>query len=136
MPKIQSSEGGGAGKTQEQGRDIAVGAREWMRCNQETQALLNTLPKEQWLKVHYEDLCLHTHETLDKVLNFIGVDASKKRLDFKSVEHHVVGNGMRLDASDEIKLDDRWKTELSLEEIEIFEQVAGDFQRQLGYRDE
>lgn len=131
-PKLR---GGGAGKTQEQGRNIAVGAKEWVRCNQETQALLKTLPKEQWMKVHYEDICTNTNETLDKVFNFLGVDPTKKRLDFKSVEHHVLGNGMRLDASDEIKLDDRWREELTAEELATFNSVAGVLHRQLGYGD-
>lgn len=131
-PKLR---GGGSGGTQEQGRDITIGAREWVRCNQETQALLKTLSSDQWIKVHYEDLCTNTIVTLDKIFSFLDVDPTKKRLDFKSVEHHVVGNGMRLDASDEIKLDDRWREELSSDELDQFKSVAGDLHSQLGYED-
>lgn len=129
-PKLR---GGGAGKTQEQGRSVATGAHEWVRCNQETEALLATMPKDRWMKVHYEDVCNQTESTLDSIFSFIGVDPSKKRLDFKTVEHHVVGNGMRLDSSETIKLDDRWKLGLSAEELAMFETIAGDYQRNLGY---
>ncbi len=125
--------GGGAGKTQEHGRGVRQGAHEWVRCNQETEAILATIPKNNWIKVHYEDICNNTEATLNNIFNFTGVDPNKKRLDFKSVEHHVIGNGMRLDDSEEIKLDERWKEQLSDEELAIFEQVAGEYHRKLGY---
>jgi hypothetical protein len=129
-PKMR---GGGIGKAREKGRNIDKGAHEWVRCNQEAQALLATMDKSKWIKVHYEDMCNDTENTLDKVFEFIGVDPTKKRLDFKGVEHHVVGNGMRLDDSDVIKLDDRWRTELTEEELNRFNAVAGEFAHSIGY---
>ncbi|MGJ8581480.1 MAG: sulfotransferase [Psychromonas sp.] len=129
-PKLR---GGGAGKTQEQGRGIQVGAHEWVRCNQETEAVLATMSKHNWIQVHYEDICNNTEETLDTLFNFIGVDPNKKRLDFKTVEHHVVGNGMRLDDSEVIELDDRWKTLLNEQELQDYYQVTGAYHRKLGY---
>ncbi|MCP4322561.1 MAG: sulfotransferase [Psychromonas sp.] len=128
-PKLR---GGGAGKTQEQGRGIEVGAHEWVRCNQETEAVLATMPKENWMQVHYEDICNSTDKTLDNIFEFIGVDPRKKRLDFKTVEHHVVGNGMRLDDSEVIKLDDRWKDELTADELMIYKRVVGAYHHKLG----
>ena len=129
-PKLR---GGGAGATHEQGRAVSTGAYEWVRCNQETQALVATMPKENWLRIHYEDICNETEATLDEIFRFIGVEPSQKRLDFKSVEHHVVGNGMRLDSSETISLDERWKTQLTDTELTDFEQIAGAYQRNLGY---
>ncbi|WP_137297673.1 sulfotransferase [Psychromonas sp. SP041] len=129
-PKLR---GGGAGKTQEHGRGIEVGAHEWVRCNQETEAVLATMPKEKWIQVHYEDICNNTEQTLDNIFEFIGVDPIKKRLDFKTVEHHVVGNGMRLDDSEVIKLDDRWKTQLSDTELAKFYEIAGPYHKKMGY---
>ena len=129
-PKLR---GGGAGKTQEKGRGVEVGAHEWVRCNQETEAVLATMPKENWMQVHYEDVCNNTEQTLDTLFDFIGVDPSKKRLDFKTVEHHVVGNGMRLDDSEEIKLDERWKEQLSDDELAKYFQVTSDYHQKMGY---
>ena len=125
--------GGGAGMTEEEGRSIEVGAHEWVRCNQETEAVLATMPKENWMQVHYEDICNNTEKTLDTLFDFIGVDPSKKRLDFKTVEHHVVGNGMRLDDSEDIKLDDRWKEQLSDDELAKYFQVTSDYHQKMGY---
>ena len=129
-PKLR---GGGSGETQEKGRGITAAAREWVRSNQETEALLATMPKDKWIKVHYEDICNSTEKTLNKIYEFIGVEPDKKRLDFKTVEHHVVGNGMRLDSSEEIKIDDQWKTKLTAEELSEFDAVAGDYLRSMGY---
>ncbi|WP_299659935.1 sulfotransferase [uncultured Psychromonas sp.] len=132
-PKLR---GGGAGATQEHNRGVEVGAHEWVRCNQETEAVLATMPKENWMQVHYEDICNDTVKTLDKLFEFIGVAPSLKRLDFKTVEHHVVGNGMRLDDSEEIKLDDRWKQLLDKNELAIYHQVTGDYHQALGYTEQ
>jgi hypothetical protein len=129
-PKLR---GGGAGKTQEKGRGIEVAANEWIRCNQETESVLATMPKENWIQVHYEDICNNTEQTLNNIFEFIGVDPNKKRLDFKTVEHHVVGNGMRLDDSEVIKLDERWKSELDEDELNYFYQIAGEYHKKMGY---
>jgi len=129
-PKLR---GGGAGKTQEQGRGVLTGAHEWVRCNQEVEALLGTMDDSRWIKVHYEDICKNTEPTLDKLFDFIGVDPSKKRLDFKTAEHHIVGNGMRLDDSEVIQLDDRWKEGLTESDLAEFNQVAGSYQKKMGY---
>ena len=39
--------------------------------------------------------------------------------------HHVVGNGMRLDTTSEVRMDDRWTQVLSDRERQIFEAEAG-----------
>jgi len=129
-PKLR---GGGAGVTQEHNRGVEVGANEWVRCNQETEAVLDTMPNENWMQVKYEDICNNTEQTLDTLFEFIGVDPAKKRLDFKTVEHHVVGNGMRLDDSEVIKLDDRWKTQLNDAELAKFYEVASPYHKKMGY---
>ena len=39
-------------------------------------------------------------------------------------EHHVVGNGMRLDTTSQVSLDERWRLVLTEEELEIFDREA------------
>jgi hypothetical protein len=41
---------------------------------------------------------------------------------------------MRLDSTREIRLDERWKTALGAEDLAVFDRVAGDYNRRLGYR--
>ena len=47
---------------------------------------------------------------------------------------HVLGNGMRLDADKSVRLDERWRTELSREQLAIFDETAGRLNARLGYR--
>jgi hypothetical protein len=61
----------------------------------------------------------------------VDVDAP---ISLKAGTHHVVGNGMRLDATREVRLDERWKTALTSEDLAMFERVSGVYNRQLGYR--
>ena len=129
---------GGSGSTprwrKRQGLPMEDAAREWRRSNEEADAILAGLPRSQWLEVRYEDLCADTSGTLRIVSSFLGVDPDRTLLDFRAREHHVVGNGMRFDSTSEVRLDDRWKTELNPSQLEAFELVAGDLNRRYGYR--
>ena len=127
--------GGGTGRSNE-GRfvmSMAEAARLWRRSNEEADAVLATLPASRYVKIRYEDLCLHTGQTLERIFDLLGVDASRRPENFRAVEQHVVGNGMRLDTEGEVKLDDRWRTALGPAELEEFERVAGALNRSYGY---
>jgi len=126
--------GGGMGGERESGRlTMALAAREWKRSNEEAEAVLKNIDPSRWIEVHYESLCAETGGTLQKLFEFIGVNADYKLASFRSVDHHVIGNGMRLDSTDEIKLDDRWRESLSESEVKAFNSVAGELNRRLGY---
>lgn len=129
-----SLRGGGMGGSREKERlSMQRAALEWRRSNEEAEAILQTLNASQWMEVRYEDLCSKPDETLKKIFAFIGVDPDLATKDFRSVDHHVVGNGMRLDSTSEIRLDERWKTVLNNEQLKDFDIVAGDISRRLGY---
>jgi len=105
----------------------------WRRAVQEQENIIRHLDRSQFIEVHYEDVCTNTAPTLGRILKFVGADPADLVLDFRSVDHHVVGNGMRLDSTSEIKLDDRWKQRLSSEDLKTFDSIAGDFNRKYGY---
>jgi hypothetical protein len=129
-----SLRGGGTGQQrQPPRRNIAEAAREWKRSNESSDCLLATLPPSQWLKIHYEELCAKPQATLETICRFLGLDTAKVTLDFRAKTQHVIGNGMRLDTTAEIRLDERWKTHLTPEDLRIFDQVAGDLNRSYGY---
>ncbi len=46
---------------------------------------------------------------------------------------HVLGNSIRLESQQEIRLDDRWKTSLSRQDLAEFERIAGRRNRSYGY---
>jgi DNA polymerase-3 subunit alpha len=53
--------------------------------------------------------------------------------DFRAVEQHVIGNGMRLDSTSRIELDARWKSVLTSQQLAVFDQISGDRNRRYGY---
>ena len=57
------------------------------------------------------------------------------RGDFENNVHHVVGNGMRLDDTSEIRLDDRWRDVLGAEDVATFAKIAGSLNASYGYDD-
>lgn len=124
--------GGGAGKTQEAARPIEEAAREWRRCNEEADSLIGLLKNNQVIQISYEDLCTNSEEVLNRLHVFIGVKPGSY-MNFRDVEQHVIGNGMRLDSDAEINLDERWKTELSKDDLSKFDSVAGDMNKRYGY---
>lgn len=129
-----SLKGGGAGKSRDGQRlNMSDAAHEWKRSNEEAEAIVKKLHPEQWIQMHYEDLCRYPEQTLAELFRFIGCDPGKMILDFRAVEHHVVGNGMRLDTTSEIRLDERWKTELSKQQLGIFQSIAEKLNNRLGY---
>lgn len=126
--------GGGSGASRDADRlTMSAAAREWRRSNQEAEALLRRLEPSRWTEVRYEEICSAPIRTLRRLFEFIGVDPDATSLDFRSVDHHVVGNGMRLDATDEIRLDERWQSVLTTVDLATFATVAGDLNRRLGY---
>lgn len=124
--------GGGTG-AKHATRTMSEAAREWRRSNEAAEALLRGLDRSRWLRLSYEEYCTDPLTALRKICGFVGIDPEKIVLDFKSVEHHVVGNGMRFDTSSEIRLDERWRSVLTPADLATFDRIAGDLNRKYGY---
>jgi Sulfotransferase family len=127
--------GGGMGDTREaESLSTAEAAREWRRSNEEAETIVDQVARGRWLEVRYEALCRTPDTTLRSLFTFIGVRPDEPRLSLKSSDYHVLGNGMRLDETIDIRLDDRWRSKLNGGEVDIFDSVAGELNRRLGYR--
>jgi hypothetical protein len=112
---------------------MAQAALGWQRSNEEAEHLLARLDRSRWIEVRYEQVCADPKGVLRRIFGFLGVDPDRSVVDFRSVDHHVVGNGMRLDATSQIQLDERWKSALSPEELAVFDRIAGRLNRRYGY---
>lgn len=112
---------------------MAVAAREWRNTHAACERVLKRLPAESKLQIHYEDLCAEPDHTLARIFRFLGLDPVLARRDFRSCEHHILGNAMRLRDSSGIRLDERWKTALSPDDLATFDRLAGDWHRRYGY---
>jgi hypothetical protein len=115
------------------GTSAQQAAQSWVHRNNNIQRQLASFPEDKHIRVRYEDVCQNTQDTLAQLYGFCGVDPHFEVTDFRSVEHHVVGNQMRLRASSEIRLDERWKRELDEAQLEEIDQVTGEMNHYYGY---
>ncbi len=113
---------------------VAGAALSWLRNNEAAERVLAELPASQWMHLQYEELCRQPEETLRGVCKFLGMDSQNIVLDFRARTQHVLGNEMRLKSGSDIRLDERWRTGLSKEDLEAFEEVAGGMNRNYGYK--
>lgn len=135
--KAENLRGGGTGNQNAHAAlPMARAAEEWVKANEEAEALKGRVSPENCIEIHYEDLCLKTEETLNAVYEFLGVApiAADVIRDIDRIEHHIVGNGMRLDRDHTIVLDERWRDNLTDEQLAEFDKVAGPTNARYGYR--
>jgi len=125
--------GGSGGERKKERLSMPQAAYEWRRDNEEAEHLLRYVDRSRWVEVRYEELCVDTDNTLDRLFMLMGLESRKRAREFRMVEHHVVGNGMRLDGTSEIRLDQRWKSALTEDNLKVFDHVAGDMNRRYGY---
>lgn len=130
-PALRS--GGSGGQREHERLAMAQAAYEWRRCNEEAEHILRHADKSQWIEIHYEELCKDMENTLSRLFEFLGLDPKKRTRDFRAVEYHVVGNGMRLDTTSEIRLDERWRESLTDQDLRVFDDVAGEMNKRYGY---
>lgn len=126
---------GGAGKHDgSQGDSMAQATRNWLRSNEAGDSLVKRLHPSQWMRLRYEDLCADPGRTMEAICKFLDLDTEGVRLDFRVAQNHLVGNGMRLDKTSDIRLDERWRNHLSPEDLEIFDQLGGNLNGLYGYK--
>lgn len=114
-------------------QNVPAAAQQWVKWHRRLELSLQAWPAEKQILIRYEDLCADTEKTLQQLYNFCGVDPEIGVTDFRTASHHIVGNQMRLTNTSEIKLDEKWRTSLTAKQIEVINQVAGDFNKRYGY---
>jgi hypothetical protein len=112
---------------------VREAAEKWVKLHERHERALALLPPETYLKVTYEELCRDVPGTLKRLYQFCGVDLNVEITDFRTIPQHIIGNKMRLAARSEISLDERWKSELTAEQLSEIERIAGKLSRQYGY---
>ncbi len=130
--KLRCGGSGGARNGDRLSMDQA--AHEWKRSNQEAEYVLANMKRSQWAEVRYEEYCQDPDATLSRLFSFLNLDPDLQIRDFRVAENHVVGNGMRLDTTSKVSLDERWRSALTEEDIQIFARIAGDLNRRYGYK--
>lgn len=109
------------------------GARSWTAAARDAERVRRLFPADRWLTLRHEDLCREPEAALDRVLRFVGVVPEGRVPDFRSADHHIIGNRMRLSQVSEIRLDERWRTEMPAVEVHAVERIAGEALERYGY---
>lgn len=126
--------GGGYGGGRERERlSLKEAAHEWRRSNEEADAILARVDAARQITVAYEELCADTEGTLARLWTFLGLRPDGAVRNWRTRAHHLIGNGMRFDTTDEVRLDDRWKEALGATALATFDSEAGALNRRLGY---
>jgi hypothetical protein len=113
---------------------VREAAEKWVKLHERHERALALLPPESYLKVRYEDLCRDVSAVLEQLYRFCRVDPGVELTDFRTIPQHIIGNKMRLAARSEISLDERWKHELTTEQLVEIDRIAGKLSHQYGYQ--
>lgn len=110
--------------------DMNEAARHWQNTTTACRRVAESFPAERVLKVRYEDVCEDPASLTEEILSFVGLPNGKQS---KEGEQHILGNAMRVKGDRPIVLDEKWRRELSSDDLSAFEKVAGAMNRKLGY---
>lgn len=113
-------------------------AQQWKDEQDLSLKLAQKIGENRVLKVRYEDLLHNPEKELQKICRFIGAEYNPVALDYYHSEesHKTAHSGVMWENVEKPVIADnynKFKKELSTEDILIFEQVAGDTLEKLGY---
>jgi len=135
-------------------RSIATFTQDWMEKTKQRQEFYHSFDRGKKIEVAYEQLASDPHTTVQNICNFLDIEFTPDMIEYWKYDHHdISGNdgtyslvrryqqqemlekvkathGEYYEKMDlGIKLDLRWKKELSEENLEIFNSIAGEFNK-------
>jgi hypothetical protein len=108
-------------------------ADSWVADNVASEQARRSFPDDRWLRLRHEDVCTDPAAALARIYSFIGLPATDGLPEFRGVEHHIIGNRMRLASTSDIRLDERWKTALTPGQMATIERRVAALNRRYGY---
>ena len=114
------------------GADVGAAARAWARSNATLMRHLAALDARNRTLVRYEDLCRDPEGTMAALYSFCGVEPSN--VPGRSVSNnsqHLLGNRARLRPTTEIRLDERWRSSLSSDDLAVIAKASAPVFRSL-----
>lgn len=92
------------------------------------------VPAAHLLKLRYEDLATSPEDSGRDLCDWLGLRYESGMIEFAThVRHLISGNDSRFRPGADIKLDERWKHDLSDRQLKWFESTAGKINTALGY---
>lgn len=107
--------------------------RQWKRTAKHVKRLIPDFPPDRFIRVRYEDLCTDTEGQLARIAEFAGLAPVSGPIRFREADHHIIGNRMRSTGSDEIVLDEKWRTALSPGVAQRIRDATRTYREEFGY---
>jgi len=117
------------------GFDIREASLVWRRHSRFTFISQCGIPSHKIMRIRYEDLCRDTGRVLAEVSRFLGLEIPQRTPKLVEYEFHFIGGSDTLRGKRvlEITLDERWRSDLSAQELRVFDRIAGGMNRIFGY---
>jgi hypothetical protein len=115
------------------GRDAAWAARFWAKANLNADRARRFVSSDRWLRIHYNDLCDDYQACMDRISDFVGVERATIPENFFGLEHHIVGNEMRMKRDQRVIRDLSWKKRLADEDLAMIAREAGSASHHFGF---
>ena len=114
-------------------KTVAAAARDWRLKVQEMMRVKACLDHRQVYDLKYEDFCLNPEHVMNQLFEFIGLE-KRDGLGPELPELHILGNdNMRKNRDRPIRLDEKWKADLTESDLNAFYKEAGAVNKGLGY---
>jgi hypothetical protein len=112
-----------------------VSVSEWMNYYRRALPVLErNVSTEQLHRMSYEDFARDPEAAGRALCDFVGLDFDPTMLSLSAAGRHMAnGNDTRFNPQKGIRLDERWRTELTGEELEYFNTHGAAINRMLGY---
>ena len=127
-----------AGKSRETA--VAPAAKDWVKVNSRIWRLAQKIPEKDCLHLKYEDLCRQPAEVMNELFRFVGLEpvdvigGSEASGEGESTGHTIGGNKIRFSTERlNIREDKAWNDNLSGDEVQTIQRIAGKLSRELGY---
>lgn len=118
------------------GRDNTRSLAGWRNYYRRALPLIEQhIPAHALFRLRYEDLAQNPEETRRQLCDFAGLPFEPAMLDLSQATRHMVnGNDTRFAPGKGFRLDERWRSELTDEDLEYFDRYGGaGMNRRLGY---
>lgn len=113
---------------------MRLAAADWVATELACERVMSKVGREETLTLRYEEMCVDGPSATSRALSFVGLDPTSLSSQDRADSRHILGNnGTRLGFSNTVRLDEKWKHELSARDLRTFERVAGALNRQIGY---
>ena len=106
----------------------------WKAEHARLKPVLKKFSANQIKTIKYEDLCRDTNQVIDDICAWSGLKREQHMQTFRKGRHNIGGNPMRFRREERtIRLDEKWRKDLSEEDLKTFAELGSDLNKELGY---